>query len=189
MIEKVWLLKTAGLIYFFVRLKNQQGEKPKISQIANALNFSRRTVWGYVCNRRPLIQGGYLAFEKRGKAHYFFVIRDPSNILLNVSNNTNDSAGSLFFTSHGLTLAYIERNPGSTVKEISQKRFLTRRTVWGIIGDLRRAELIGVRREGKGRGRGRKEHHYFFDFDSGDKNLTAVLEEEAQSLILEIVNH
>ena len=36
---------------------------------------------------------------------------------------------------------------------------LTRRTVWGVIGDLRRAEMLHVRKEGR-------RHHYTVDLDA-----------------------
>lgn len=60
------------------------------------------------------------------------------------------------FCSHGTILFYVARHPGCTIREIADALALTRRTVWGLIGDLRRAGLITVRREGR-------RHHYSVD--------------------------
>ena len=43
--------------------------------------------------------------------------------------------------------------PDCTTKEIAEALCVTRRTVWGIIGDLRRADMLRVRKEGR-------RHHY-----------------------------
>lgn len=62
------------------------------------------------------------------------------------------------FCSHGTILFYVVRHPGCTIKEIADALALTPRTVWGLIGDLRRARLITVRRDGRW-------HHYFVDLE------------------------
>lgn len=61
-------------------------------------------------------------------------------------------------SSHGSVLFFIAACPGCTVEEIADRLHLTQRTVWGIIGDLRRAGMLKVEREGK-------LHHYFVDPD------------------------
>lgn len=54
---------------------------------------------------------------------------------------------------HGSVLFYIAVCPGCTTKDIADAMSLTRRTVWGVIGDLRRKKMINVRKEGR-------RHHY-----------------------------
>ena len=56
-------------------------------------------------------------------------------------------------SSHGAVIYWIAAAPDSTTKEIAEALCLTRRTIWGIIGDLRRAEMLRVRKEGR-------RHHY-----------------------------
>lgn len=60
------------------------------------------------------------------------------------------------FCSHGTILFYVARHPGCTNEGIAEALSLTQRTVWGLIGDLRRAGLLTVRREGK-------RHYYAVD--------------------------
>ena len=43
-------------------------------------------------------------------------------------------------SSHGAVLFYVAVNPGCTIKQIAEDMSLTQRTVWGLIGDLRRAD-------------------------------------------------
>ena len=52
-------------------------------------------------------------------------------------------------SSHGFVLFYVSLQPGCTVSEICDRLSLTRRSVWGTLGDLRRAGLIDVRRVGQ----------------------------------------
>lgn len=56
-------------------------------------------------------------------------------------------------SSHGAVLSCIAAEPDCTVNDLSNSLFLTRRTVWGIIGDLRRAGMVHVRKSGR-------RHHY-----------------------------
>ena len=56
-------------------------------------------------------------------------------------------------SSHGAILFYIAVNPDCTISEIADAMSLTRRTVWGVVGDLRRASMLEVRKEGR-------RHHY-----------------------------
>ncbi len=62
-------------------------------------------------------------------------------------------------SSHGAVLFYVAVNPGCTIREIAEEMSLTQRTVWGLIGDLRRAEMLKVRREGR-------RHHYTVNLDA-----------------------
>jgi DNA-binding transcriptional ArsR family regulator len=62
-------------------------------------------------------------------------------------------------SSHGAVLFYVAINPGCTIKQIAEDMSLTQRTVWGLIGDLRRADMLRVRREGR-------RHHYTVNLDA-----------------------
>lgn len=62
------------------------------------------------------------------------------------------------FCSHGTVLFYVVKHPGCTVRQIADALALTPRTVWGLVGDLRRAGLITVHREGK-------RHYYTVDME------------------------
>lgn len=66
-------------------------------------------------------------------------------------------------SSHGTALFYIAVNPGCTVYEMADELCLTRRTLWGLIGDLRREGMLIVRRDGK-------EHHYYVDMSAEFSN-------------------
>ena len=66
-------------------------------------------------------------------------------------------------SSHGSILFYVAVNPNCTIKEIAAAMSLTRRTVWGVIGDLRRAEMLNVRKDGR-------RHHYSVNLDSPFKH-------------------
>jgi DNA-binding transcriptional ArsR family regulator len=46
-------------------------------------------------------------------------------------------------------LFYIARHPDCTINDIADALVLTPRTVWGLIGDLKRAGLVDSRREGR----------------------------------------
>ena len=52
-------------------------------------------------------------------------------------------------SAHGSILFYIAMHPGCTAEEIAETMHLTRRTVWGLVGDLRRAGMLSVRRSGR----------------------------------------
>lgn len=68
-------------------------------------------------------------------------------------------------SSHGAVLFYIAVNPDCTIREIADDMSLTQRTVWGLIGDLRRAEMLDVRREGR-------RHHYTVNLEASFKHPT-----------------
>ena len=62
-------------------------------------------------------------------------------------------------SSHGLVLFYIGVRPGCTVGVISDGLSLTERTVYGILGDLRRAGMVNVQKEGR-------RHQYSVNYDA-----------------------
>ena len=66
-------------------------------------------------------------------------------------------------SSHGAILFYVAVSPDCTINEIADAMSLTRRTVWGVIGDLRRAEMLRVRKEGR-------RHHYTVNLDAPFKH-------------------
>ena len=57
------------------------------------------------------------------------------------------------FTTSGRLLIQIIENPDTTIKDLSKDLFLTRRTIWGIIGELRKMGYLIIRKQGK-------THHY-----------------------------
>ena len=62
-------------------------------------------------------------------------------------------------SSHGTVLFCIAANQACTINDLSETLFLTRRTVWGIVGDLRRAGMLRVRKNGR-------RHHYSVNLDA-----------------------
>jgi hypothetical protein len=66
-------------------------------------------------------------------------------------------------SSHGAILFYIAVNPDCTIGQIADAMSLTRRTIWGLIGDLKRAEMLHVRKEGR-------RHHYTVNLDAPFKH-------------------
>jgi predicted transcriptional regulator len=66
-------------------------------------------------------------------------------------------------SSHGAILFYIAVHPDCTIKEIAEAMSLTRRTVWGVIGDLRRAAMLHIRKEGR-------RHHYSVNLEASFKH-------------------
>jgi DNA-binding transcriptional ArsR family regulator len=66
-------------------------------------------------------------------------------------------------SSHGSVLFYIAVNPGCTIRQIADEMALTQRTVWGLIGDLRRAGMLDIIREGR-------RHHYSVNLNAPFKH-------------------
>ena len=62
-------------------------------------------------------------------------------------------------SSHGTVLFCIAANHDCTIHDLSESLFLTRRTVWGIVGDLRRAGMLHIRKNGR-------RHHYAVNLDA-----------------------
>jgi predicted transcriptional regulator len=56
-------------------------------------------------------------------------------------------------------LFHVAANPHCTVDEIADELALTHRTVWGLIGDLRRARLLLVSKDGR-------RHRYVANLDA-----------------------
>lgn len=52
-------------------------------------------------------------------------------------------------TARGRALTYIANHPQCTIRDMAGGLFLTRRTVWGVIGELRRVHLIRTTKEGR----------------------------------------
>ena len=57
-------------------------------------------------------------------------------------------------SSHGTVFFYVATHPDCTIKEMTEALFLTRRTIWGLVGDLRTAGMVEVRKSGR-------RNHYF----------------------------
>lgn len=74
--------------------------------------------------------------------------------------STNVKNSWYLVSSHGSILFYIAVNPGCTIKQIAEEMALTQRTVWGIVGDLRRAGMLNVDRRGR-------RHHYTVNLEAG----------------------
>ncbi len=62
-------------------------------------------------------------------------------------------------SSHGTVLFHIAANPQCTIRDIANAMCLTQRTVWGVIGDLRQARMLRVRKNGR-------RHHYTVNLDA-----------------------
>ena len=75
------------------------------------------------------------------------------------SNGTHIQNHWYLVSSHGAVLFYIAVNPGCTIREIAEQMHLTQRTVWGLIGDLRRADMLKIDRQGR-------RHHYTVNLDA-----------------------
>lgn len=63
------------------------------------------------------------------------------------------------FCSHGAALFYIAQHPDCTVRHLADALVVTRRTVWGLISDLKRAGLLNIRKQGR-------THHYSVNEDA-----------------------
>ena len=66
---------------------------------------------------------------------------------------------------HGAVLMYIALHPECTIKELAEAMSRTRRTIWGIIGDLRKAGLLHIRKEGR-------RHYYSVNLEGKFKHPT-----------------
>lgn len=70
-----------------------------------------------------------------------------------------ESNGWYIWSSHGIILFHIVLNPGCTVPDIADSLCLTQRTVWGAIGNLRRAGMLNIERRGR-------RHYYTVNMDA-----------------------
>jgi DNA-binding MarR family transcriptional regulator len=73
--------------------------------------------------------------------------------------------GWYIWSSHGSILFYIAANPGSTIQEIADGLCLTTRTIWGVVGDLRRAGMLDVEKDGR-------KHRYHVNLDAQFRHPT-----------------
>ena len=62
-------------------------------------------------------------------------------------------------SAHGSVLVYVALHPDCTIRELTEALFLTPRTVWGLIGDLRRAGMLDARKDGR-------QNHYTVNLDA-----------------------
>ena len=83
-----------------------------------------------------------------------------AKLTTNVSDN-----GWYLWSSHGVALFYIAINPHCTIAQIAEDLCLTQRTIWGVVGDLRRAEMLHVERVGR-------RHHYRVNLDATFRHPT-----------------
>jgi hypothetical protein len=73
--------------------------------------------------------------------------------------------GWYIWSSHGTVLFYIALHPGCTIAEIAEGLCLTQRTNWGGVGDLRRAGMLNITREGR-------RHRYTVKLDANFRHPT-----------------
>jgi hypothetical protein len=79
--------------------------------------------------------------------------------------NKAHTNGWYIWSSHGTVLFYIALHPDCTVPQIADDLCLTQRTIWGVIGDLRRAGMLLVNRVGR-------RHHYRVNMDAPFRHPT-----------------
>jgi hypothetical protein len=84
---------------------------------------------------------------------------------LTATNGNHITNGWYLVSSHGSVLFYIAVHPDCTIRQISDDMALTQRTIWGVIGDLRRADMLHIRRDGR-------RHHYRINLDADFKHPT-----------------
>lgn len=65
------------------------------------------------------------------------------------SNTSSFNKNFYIVSSHGAVLFYIAVHPDCTIRQIADAMSLTQRSVWGVIGGLRRTGTIEVRRDGR----------------------------------------
>lgn len=66
------------------------------------------------------------------------------------------------FTAMGRVLIRITEQPGITINELTEDLFLTKRTIWELIGELRSMGYLTIRKEG------RRHHYYVSAFGSSE---------------------
>lgn len=75
------------------------------------------------------------------------------------TNGNDNGSGWHHCSSYGTVLVHIAANPHSTVKEIAEALYLTRRSIWGTIGALRASGQISAVRLGR-------TNHYFVNMEA-----------------------
>lgn len=83
-------------------------------------------------------------------------------------------------SSHGAVLMYIAVTPDCTIRDIADAMSLTRRTIWGTVGELRKAGLLDIRREGRA-------HHYTVNLDGKFKHPTILQNTSLREVFGELV--
>jgi hypothetical protein len=73
--------------------------------------------------------------------------------------------GWYLWSSHGTVLFFIAANPACTINEIADGLSLTSRTIWGVVGDLRRAGMLTIEKEGR-------RHRYHVNLDAPFRHPT-----------------
>ncbi len=81
-----------------------------------------------------------------------------------MANNPHDN-GWHIWSSHGTVLFHIALHPGCTIADIADALCLTQRTIWGVVGDLRRANMLDVKRDGR-------RHRYLVRLDADFRHPT-----------------
>jgi len=79
--------------------------------------------------------------------------------------NKAHTNGWYIWSSHGVVIFYIALHSDCTIPQIADALCLTQRTIWGVVGDLRRAGMLDVRREGR-------RHHYSVNMDAAFRHPT-----------------
>jgi len=79
--------------------------------------------------------------------------------------NKVHTSGWYIWSSHGVVIFYIALHPDCTIPQIADALCLTQRTIWGVVGDLRRAGMLEVRRLGR-------RHHYSVDMSATFRHPT-----------------
>jgi len=82
-----------------------------------------------------------------------------ADIVILVKPKGGDIRSFYLFSSHGAVLFYVAANPHCTTNDIAEAMALTHRTVWGLLGDLRQARMLDVRKEGR-------RHRYAINLDA-----------------------
>lgn len=86
----------------------------------------------------------------------------PAAALKELTRDTDDARPERewhLLSAHGTVMFFIVYNQGCSIDDISNSLFLTRRSIWGTIGDLRRAGMVVVQKQGR-------KHRYFANFDA-----------------------
>ncbi|MEX0681916.1 MAG: HTH domain-containing protein [Dehalococcoidia bacterium] len=73
--------------------------------------------------------------------------------------------GWYLWSSHGTVLFFVAVNPACTIQEIADGLSLTPRTIWGVIGDLRRAGMLEITKDGR-------RHRYSVNLDAPFRHPT-----------------
>ena len=84
-------------------------------------------------------------------------------------------------SSYGTILFYIASRPGCTTPEVADALFVTQRTVWSLVGKLRRAGMLKVELKGH-------QHHYSVNLKASFE-VPTVGEFPLEMLLGDLVEH